>query len=64
MTAHFHRAEVSAYFRASCSAWDMMGAMQQDEANARTTGDWAAAAPQENQELLELAQEAGNLGLF
>src|SRR6202051_529359 len=41
----------------------MMAAMQEDEANAPTTGDWAAA-PQENQELLELAQEAGNLGLF
>jgi len=40
-----------------------MGAMQRDEANAPTTGDWAAA-PQENQELFELAQEAGNLGLF
>src|SRR6202051_189673 len=41
----------------------MMAAMQEDEANAPTTGDWAAA-PQENQELLELAQEAGNLGLY
>ena len=36
--------------------------MQEIEANAPRTGGWAAA--QENQELLELAQEAGNLGLY
>ncbi len=36
--------------------------MQEDEANASSATDWAAL--QENQELLELAQEAGHLGLF
>jgi PAS domain S-box-containing protein len=41
----------------------MMAAMQEDAANASTAGGWAAAL-QENQELLDLAQEAGHLGLF
>src|SRR5579863_6488378 len=39
----------------------MMPAMQENAASAARP-DWAAA--QENQELLELAQEAGNLGLY
>src|SRR6202790_2641668 len=40
-----------------------MVTMQEDEANASTTGG-LAAAHQNDQELLDLAQEAGNLGLF
>jgi PAS domain S-box-containing protein len=41
---------------------DIMAAMQEDQADASTTS--GLAATQENQELLDLAQEAGNLGLF
>jgi PAS domain S-box-containing protein len=40
-----------------------MAAMQEDEAYASTTSGLAAAL-QENQDLLDLAQEAGHLGLF
>jgi PAS domain S-box-containing protein len=38
--------------------------MQQDEARASASDNDLAAALQDNQELLELAQEAGNLGLL
>jgi PAS domain S-box-containing protein len=41
----------------------MMATMQEDGANASASGG-LAAAHQDNQELLDLAQEAGNLGLF
>src|SRR3981081_2511334 len=41
----------------------MMAAMQRDKANAAAMSG-LAAAHQDNQELLDLAQEAGRLGLF
>ena len=55
-------AEVDAGFRGGRSTWDIVAAMQEDEASISTTSGLAAL--QKNEELLDLAQEAGHLGLF